>query len=162
MPISCFSNNDGAPGTVSYTAFFLPDPTQKYFRVIWGGEVGNFSYYGVCAPEPIIFPLPAIQQNHVFEAKLVKVSDYQSLPVALRTYNGATGIHASDIATITNARLEGRGGFIATNEPANYNNLKSSKGIIVSVKLNSGVMADYYILNNYDGAGTVTWKDSVD
>jgi hypothetical protein len=162
MPISCFSNNDGAPGTVSYTAFFYPDPTQNFFRVIWGGEIGNFSYYGVCAPSPIIFPLPALQQNHVFAAKLVKVSDYQSMPVASRTYDGATGIHPSDIIAITNARLEGRGGFIATNEPANYNNLKSSKGIIVSVKLNSGVMADCYILNNYDGAGTVTWKDSVD
>jgi hypothetical protein len=162
MPISCFSNNDGSPGVVSYTAFFYPDPSQTFFRVIWGGEAGNFTYYGVCPPEPIVFPLPSIQQNHVFAAKLVRVSDYQSLPVASRTYDGVEGIHPSGIVEIINPRLEGREGFIATNETASYNNLKSSKGIIVTVRLSKGMSAECYILNNYDGAGTLTWKNSVD
>jgi hypothetical protein len=163
MPINCYSNNEGTAGSVSYSAYYYADDmTRDYYRVIWAKNASDFRYYGACIPSPILFTLPDVQQNHVFGAKLVKVTGYQSMPAASRTYDALAGYHPANIIALENPRLEGRCGYIATNEPDNYNNLKSSKGIIVSVKFRSGEMVDCYLINNYDGAGTITWKTAVD
>ncbi len=161
MPVNGFSYSV-LPGELSFTSFFLPTPDANYFRVIWGGAPGNFTYYGACPPDRIIFPLDPIAQNHVFAAKLVKTTQYQTLSPSARLFLNIPSLHPADIISIENPRLEGRGGYIATNEPAGYNNVFSSLGIVVTARLRGGESVDCYLLNNYDGAGTLIWKRSLD
>jgi hypothetical protein len=160
MPENCFSHQTTSPSMVTYSSFYLPGISE--FRVIWGSVPGNFSYYGACAPNPIIFPHPGIIENHVFAAKLIKQSDYKAFagsPKDYTTMAAVSSIAPSDIQQIVSVYMEEQGDYISTSEAANYNNISSSKGIVVKVKLKSGATVLCYIINNYDTAGTIYWKE---
>ena len=163
--MSASGYNRGEAGVVTFTAFYYQDSTV--FRTIWGAEPGSFSYYGACAPNPIIYPFNAnthndsISQNGLYEARLIPVKDYQAATVT-KTYLDLKGIgviKTQDITAIDNIRLEATSGYINTTEPNNYTNLYSSKGFICDVTLigKSG-KTPCYIINNYDGTGTLIWK----
>jgi hypothetical protein len=167
MPENCFSQQTNTASMVTFSSFYIPEskeyPTMSsVFRVIWGSAASNFAYYGACAPNPIIFPHPGIIENHVFEAKLIKQSDYKafaSLPKDYNTMAAVPAIAVTDIAQITGVYIEEKGGFISNTEAANYDDILSSKGIVVKVKLKSGATILCYLINNYDKAGTINWKE---
>ena len=138
-------------------------PGISEFRVIWGSAPGNFSYYGACAPNPIIFPHPGIIENHVFAAKLIKQSDYKAFAGSPKDYNtmaAVPSIAPSDIQQIVSVYMEEQGGYISTSEAADYSSILSSKGIVVKVKMKKGPVVLCYIINNYDGGGTIYWKEN--
>lgn len=160
MPHNCYSLQDTVAGVVTFTAFHVPNETE--FRVIWGSVPGNFTYYGVCPPEPIIFPHPGITENHVFAAKLIRQSDYQAFSGASKDYNTMVSVPAvkvSAIEKIVAVYMEEKGGYISKTEAALYNSRLSSKGIVVRVKLKRGGTELCYLINNYDNAGTLYWKE---
>lgn len=160
MPENCFSWQTTSASMVTYSSFYIPKTSE--FRVIWGSVAGNFSYYGACAPDPIIFPHPGITENHVFAAKLIKQSDYRAFtgtPKNYTTMAAVSAIPVADIQQIVAVYVEENGSYISTSEAADYNNMASSKGIVVNLKLRSGTNVLCYIINNYDGAGTITWKE---
>lgn len=153
---------------VTYSSFYIPKSKQyqllgEELRVIWGSVPANFSYYGACAPNPIIFPHPGITENHVFAAKLIKQSDYKAFTGAVKDYTtmaAVPAIEVADIKQIVSVYIEEKGGYISTTEAALYNNIMSSKGIVVKVKLKSGATVLCYIINNYDTGGTIYWKEA--
>jgi hypothetical protein len=155
MPENCFSHQTTSASMVTYSSFYIPSIPE--FRVIWGSSPSNFSYYGACAPNPIIFPHPGITENHVFGAKLIKQSDYKAFAGSPKDYNT---IAPADIQQIISVYLEEKGGYISATELALYNNISSSKGIVVKVKLKSGATVLCYIINNYDTGGTIYWKEA--
>ncbi len=161
MPENCFSHQTTSASMVTYSSFYVPGISE--FRVIWGATAASYAYYGACAPSPIIYPHPGgATENHVFGAKLIKQSDYRAFAGPVRNYNTMAAVPAmapSDIKQIISVYLEEKGGYSDTNETADYNNLFSSKGIVVNVKLKSGTTVPCYIINNYDGAGTIYWKE---
>ena len=161
MPENCFSWQATSASMVTYASFYIPKSNE--FRVIWGSSPGNFSYYGACAPDPIIFPHPGgATENHVFAAKLIKQSDYRVFSGPVKDYTTLASLPAvfpETIQQITAVYMEEQGGYISTSEAANYNSNVSSKGIVVVVKLKTGATISCYIINNYDGAGTILWKE---
>ncbi len=167
MPENCFSHQTTSASMVTFSSFYIPFSKEypanaSEFRVIWGSAASNFSYYGACAPSPIIFPHPGVIENHVFGAKLIKQSDYMAFSGSPKNYTTMAGVAAvavADIQQITAVYMEERGGYISTNESADYNNMLSSKGIVVKVKLRTGPVIQCYLINNYDGAGTIIWKE---
>lgn len=168
MPENCFAYQTTSASMVTYSSFYIPESKEypglgSEFRVIWGGDPGNFSYYGVCPPNPIIFPHPGgATENHVFGAKLIKQSDYKAFAGPVKDYNTMAAVPSlviSDIQILA-VYMEENGGYISTTEAGPYSNLYSSKGIVVSVKQRSGPNVLCYIINNYDGAGTITWKEN--
>jgi len=160
MPENCYSY--GKTGIVSYTSFYELERNPAIWRVIWGSDPAQFAYYGVCPPEPIIYPRPGGNiENHVFAARLIKKTDYQAFSGPDKSYNGTLALSAIRIADVTSMSapvMEESTGHINTAEHDLYDNIYSSKGIVVTVKLKDGSSHACYLLNNYDGAGTVTWK----
>jgi hypothetical protein len=158
MPENCFSWQTTSASMVTYSSFYIPATSE--FRVIWGGAPGNFSYYGVCPPDPIIFPHPGAIENHVFGALLIKQSDYRAF-AGTRDYTNMASISlpVADIREIVSVYVEDSGGYASTNENAAYNNMNSSSGVIVNVILRTGTHVLCNIINNYDGAGTIIWKE---
>lgn len=160
MPENCFAHQTTSASMVTYSSFYIP--TTSEFRVIWGSVPANFSYYGVCPPNPIIFPHPGgATENHVFGAKLIKQSDYRAFAGPVKDYNTLAAVPSLAISEvqILSVYMEENGGYISTTEASLYNNIYSSKGIVVYVKQRSGPNELCYIINNYDGAGTITWKE---
>ncbi len=68
-------------------------------------------------------------------------------------------IKVAAIEKILAVYMEEKGGFISTTEAASYNSRNSSKGIVVKVKLKRGGTELCYLVNNYDDAGTIYWKE---
>jgi hypothetical protein len=160
MPHNCYSLMDTSTSIVTYTSFYIPNTDE--FRVIWGSLKAQFDYYGVCAPSPIIYPFPGITENHVFGAKLIRQADYKAFATTPKDYVtmvGVAGIKIGDIETIISVYLEDANGYIRATEQANYDNVYSSKGIVVKVKMKTGTIETCYLINNYDTAGTLNWKE---
>ncbi len=160
MPHNCYSLRDTVAGVVTFTTYHIPNITE--FRVIWGGAAGNFTSYGVCPPDPIIFPYPGITENHVFAARLIRQSDYQSFSGAVKDYPAMASvpfIKVSAIEKIVAVYMEEKGGYISRTEAVHYNSRLSSKGIVVKVKLKRGGTELCYLINNYDNVGTLYWKE---
>jgi hypothetical protein len=159
MPENCFARLITSAGMVTYSSFYIPKTSE--FRVIWGAAPGNFSYYGVCPPDPIIYPHPGgATENHVFGAMLVRQSDYMAFK-GDRTYAAISpiGVPISDIQEIVSAYMEDSGGYASVGATSLYNNIESSSGIVVKIRLRGGGIVLCYIINNYDGAGTINWKE---
>ncbi len=157
MQTQGYSHQTG-PGYLTFTSFFRDD--YNYFRTIWADAVGDFTYYGACSPSPIVFRLPPSIENHVFEARLVSVAAYR-ISGGPRTWpmSGVGEVRVTDIEEIRGVYVEGSSGYIATTEPGNYNSIHSSKGIVIEAMLRGRIAFEkFYLINNYDGAGTVTWK----
>ncbi len=139
MPESCFSHQTTFASMVTYSNFYVP--TISAFRVIWGATARSFFYYGACPPNPILFPHPGIIENHVFGAKLIKQSDYKDYAGSPKDYNAMASVPAiapADIEQIISCYVEKKGGYISTSEAANYDDVLSSKGIVIKVKLKTG------------------------
>ena len=118
MPHNCYSLQDAVAGVVTFTAFHVPNETE--FRVIWGSVPGNFTYYGECPPEPIIFQHPGITQNHVFAAKLIRQSDYQTFSGTAKDYNtmaSVAAVKASAIEKIVAVYMEKKEDTSAKQKP---------------------------------------------
>jgi hypothetical protein len=161
MPENCFTLQTTSASMVTYSSFYVP--TIPEFRVIWGATAASFSYYGACAPNPIIFPHPGITENHVFGAKLIKQSDYKAFAGSTKDYNtmlAVPSVNPADIEQITSVYMEEQGGYISKTEQVLYNNMLSSKGIVVKVKLKNAATILCYIINNYDTGGTINWKEN--
>jgi hypothetical protein len=159
MPENCFARLTTSASMVTYSSFYIPKTSE--FRVIWGGNPANFSYYGVCPPDPIIYPHPGgATENHVFGAMLIMQSDYMGYK-GTRTYLAMSSISVpiSDIQEIVSVYMEDSGGYASTGETSPYNNIESSIGIVVKIRLRGGGTVLCYIINNYDGAGTLNWKE---
>ena len=159
MSLSCYGT-DRMPGLVTYTAYtYVYDSA---FHVIWGSGAHDnlaFVYYGACAPEPIIFPA-GVGENHVFEAILVSQTTYKNSTNKEFGYlKDRDAIPLTSVDSIVGWYMESKNGYIATTEPSDYNSILSSKGIVVKVKMGNGDHILCYLLNNYDKAGTVIWKD---
>jgi hypothetical protein len=161
MPENCFAHQTTSASMVTYSSFYVPGIAE--FRVIWGSAAWQFAYYGACAPNPIIYPHPGgATENHVFGAKLIKQSDYKAFAGAVKDYTtmaAVPSIAPADIEQIVSVYMEEEGGYISTTETALYKNIMSSKGIAVRVKLKSGTSVLCYLINNYDTAGTIYWKE---
>ena len=157
--MSAAGYNVGMAGFVTFGSFYYEDSTN--FRTIWGGDAGNFKYYGACYPNPIVFPFKGIAQNHVYEARLIPVADYQAA-TGTKDYNGLTSIgriKTKDITAIENIRMEAITGYIHSTEPSLYDNVLSSKGFICDVSLKGKAgKTTCYIINNYDASATLIWK----
>lgn len=159
MPENCFSFQTASLSNITFSSFYVKGNPE--WRVIWGSLPGNFSYYGACAPDPILFPHPGVIENHVFAARLIRKADYMAFAGSPKNYAAMIGLPAilpGDVAEIVSVSIEENGGYISINEPADYNNVLSSKGIVVVVRMRDGSIHDCYLINNYDGAGTINWK----
>lgn len=118
MPHNCYPLQDTVAGVVTFTAFHVPNETE--FRVIWGSVPDNFTYYGECPPEPIIFQHPGITQNHVFAAKLIRQSDYQTFSGTAKDYNtmaSVAAVKASAIEKIVAVYMEKKEDTSAKQKP---------------------------------------------
>jgi len=170
MPAKHYNGSANMPGVVTFVAFYQPkifnEPVDSqspdHFRIIWNTAMengvkdnGGFLYYGVCIPEPNIAPA---EGNHVFAFKLFPIDRYQNYKAAKpKDFAMMAGVRPADISQILSVSVESKNGYIASTEKANYDNPRSSKGIVVLVRLKSTKVLRCYLINNYDGA-TVTWK----
>lgn len=143
--------------------------TQR-FGIIFGmvnSAPNPYRYYGICEPKIILWNLGSQNtQNHVFCFSFIKVTDYQSLnsPVNDRVFNKmiSKSIPIEDIKELKFKRTEHPNEYIGTTEKKNYDNIRSSKGLIFQVVLKSdNKKHECYLLNNYDTAGTIIWKEKL-
>ena len=158
MSASCYGSTSSV-ATISFASYYTPGSDE--WRSIWGSQPVNFTYYGVCPPAPIVYPLPPITENHVFAVKLIRQADYRSFTGATKNYTtlaSVPGVRPADVAAITSVQIEEKGGYISATEAADYDNSLSSKGIVVTLKMRNGATETCYVINNYDKAGTLNWK----
>ena len=150
-------------GMVTFVSFYEPKNRKDVFRVTWASNAHNslgFRYYGVCPPDPIVFPA-GLSENHVYGAKLIPFDDYLAFKGPVRNYStmlSVPGLNIADIADIINVYVEGNDGYTAAVEQDSYDYPFSSKGIVVVVALRNGRWVSCYLLNNYD-SGTLVWKE---
>jgi hypothetical protein len=166
MTDGCYGGTDNTTGRVSFTMFKSANkrstaPEFRPIRVIWGSKQSVYDYYGVCTPPNLVYELQGTE-NHIFEAVLVPVNVYKQSPnPSNRSYDEwktKFSFPINAIASLQGVAVEPPTGYIATNEPANYSNTYSSKGILVRATLTNNKKMDFYLLNNYEGAGTIAWK----
>ncbi len=159
MPLSYYGGS-GAEGTISFSSFI---EGADLFRTVFGSKQSEYDYYGVCAPKPIVWDASPEAVNHVFAAKLVTIANFVAAGVIGSGVNEdfvkVTGIPIADIASIDCAKIEEANGYAAATENVNYNNVQSSKGIVVKVTMKTGEQQFCYLINNYDTSGTLRWKE---
>jgi hypothetical protein len=167
-----YHDSDGQKvyGTVTFVSSYFFDhydaPSRAYFRTMWADK----SIYPalVCPeaiPEVVQYPFAYNNtQNHTFQAIMVPVSSYQSFPdpnkrLALG-YPALTAlaIKPEEIKAINDIYLECPSGYIRRTESQNYADVQSSKGIVCELLLKNGQTVQCYVINNYDGGGTLLWK----
>lgn len=162
MSTACFGGVE-QPGSVSFTAFYYLDSVSV--RVIWGNQQSAYDYYAACAPSPIVYEAPEGTQNHVYELRFLPVTAYNQFTGDKTTWASLKDLQTfkvSDIASITNIRLDAPNSTLAVKEKTDYSDVFSSKGIRCTVKLkNKRTPIECYIYNNYDKAGTIQWKGVV-
>ena len=145
---------DSQTGEVSFASYY---EREDIFRTIWGQSKAQFDYYGVCAPNPIVWTNPVGSQNHIWELKFVTISNYSKNPDP-KNYSGFLGVPISDIRSINCIKIEETNGFVAKTEPELYANTYSSKGILAYITLLNNTLELCYIVNNYDSSKNLTWK----
>lgn len=163
LSTTCYTFVD-KPGTISFTTFYYPDSASV--RVIWGNEKWVYDYYGVCAPNPVVYEAPITTQNHVFELRFLPIGTYRYFSDDKNSWDALKGLQTfkvSDITDITNIKLDAPNSILARTETADYNDPLSSKGIRCKVKLkNRRTPIECYVYSNYDKAGTIEWKGAPD
>lgn len=155
MSMNTFGNSLTTTGNISFASFF---EGGNLFRNVFANKESDYAYYGACAPNPIVWDADASACNHVFAVKLVSIQNFMAAGVNAAFLN-TTAVSIADIQSIDCIKLEEANGYAAATEPANYNNIFSSKGILVLVSLKTGVQQWCYIINNYDNGGTLKWKE---
>jgi Secretion system C-terminal sorting domain len=165
--VSCSRQVYGAVTFVSSYFFDHYDaPSRAYFRTMWA-EKGIYPAL-VCPdaiPETVLYPFDHNStQNHVFQSIMVPVGAYQAFADPQKRlaigYPALTAlaVKPEDIKSINDVYLECPTGYIKRTEGTNYADVHSSKGIICDILLKSGQNIQCYLINNYDGAGTLLWK----
>ncbi|HRH59699.1 MAG TPA: hypothetical protein PL045_03970 [Chitinophagaceae bacterium] len=159
MQAGCYSFQKDS-GHVTFGSYLVETSGGSTFHTTWDSARLGYDYYGVCYPSVIVWDVPRdyTTLNHVYEAYLINTADYQ--PALVKTFDAlkSKAIKSDQITQLISWSYETSTGWTATKESANYNNLYSSKGLTVTVKLKSGKTITCYLLNNYDGAGTIVWK----
>ncbi len=130
------------------------------------GDVSTIS--PVCAPDTIIYPFYPFNTSKIVRVMLVPISAYQTSSergkpllgdkILYKLY-GNIAIKPNDIKSINDVYIEFENEYFAKNETERYNDLNSSKGIVCEVTLKNGKTELCYILNDYDGGGTLRWKE---
>jgi hypothetical protein len=154
MPLSYYGGT-GAAGTISFSSFV---EGTDLLRTVFGSKQSEYDYYGVCSPKPIVWDASPNGVNHVFAAKIVTIPNFVAAG-ANAEFLKTTGVPIADIASLDCVKIEETNGYAAATENVNYNNMYSSKGILVKVTLKTGVQQYCYLINNYDTSGTLKWKD---
>jgi hypothetical protein len=142
-------------GKISFASFY---EGTDLFRTIWGAIEGNFTYYGVCPPNPIVWPNGVINQNHVFAVKFVTIDNFVKTP-SPKSFLDLPGVPIATIKSIDCIKIEESNGYIAATEPTLYSNTLSSRGILAYLTLTNKTQIICYIVNNYDTSGTLAWKE---
>ena len=159
MPLSYYGGT-GAAGTISFSSFV---EGGDLFRTVFGSKQSEYDYYGACAPKTIVWDASPEAVNHVFAAKLVTIANFVAAGVIAggvrEDFVKVTGVPIADIASIDCVKIEETNGYAAATENANYNNVQSSKGILVKVTMKTGEQQLCYLINNYDASGTLKWKE---
>jgi hypothetical protein len=165
--MACSRQVYGAVSFVSAYYFAHYDaPSRAYFSTIWA-EKGIYPAL-MCPeaiPETVLYPFEHDNtQNHVFQSVMVPVGAYQAFPDPQKRlaigYPALTrlAVKPEDIKSINDVYLECPTGYIKRTEGTNYADVRSSKGIICDILLKNGQNIQCYLINNYDGAGTLLWK----
>jgi hypothetical protein len=144
-----------ATGNINYASFV---ETGNLLRTIFANKASDYGYYGSCVPNPIIWDANDNAGNHVFAAKLVTIPNFVAAGNNAAFLN-TTGVNIADVKSFDCIKLEEANGYAAASELANYNNVFSSKGILIAVTLKTGEQQWCYLINNYDTAGTLKWKE---
>ena len=128
MPVIYYGNSN-TPGLISFTSF-KEDHTK--FRTIWADTQNGFTYYGVCTPSPIIWPIGHNNtSNAKFEGGLIEVESYHSslIPSSQRNYDNMKSlcIDLTKVETILSVDFESsiEPNGINQNEPDLYKNINS-------------------------------------
>jgi hypothetical protein len=169
MTDGCYNVSDNPTGRVSYTLFKLKTANKNYaaldlraVKVIWGAGKSVYDHFGVCTPPNMVYELPIQTQNHDFEAILIPVEWYQSTrDVANQSYDQLkkSAFPIGQVTNIQSISMEVTTGYIAMKEKSNYDDIYSSKGIVVhAVFAGNNKVIDCYLINNYDALGTIQWK----
>jgi hypothetical protein len=154
MPLPYYGGS-GAAGNISFSSFI---EAGSLLRTVFGSIQSQYDYYGVCAPNPIVWDASATAVNHVFAAKFVTIPNFVAAGVNAE-FTKTIGVPIADIATFDCAKIEEANGYAAATENVNYNNIYSSKGILVLVTFKTGVKQYCYFINNYDISSTLKWKE---
>jgi hypothetical protein len=165
--VSCSRQVYGAVTFVSSYFFDHYDaPSRAYFRTMWA-EKGIYPAL-ICPdaiPETVLYPFDFNStQNHVFQSIMVPVGAYQAFADPQKRlaigYPALTAlaVKPEEIKSINDVYLECPTGYIKRTEGQNYADVHSSKGIICDILLKNGQNIQCYIINNYDGVGTLLWK----
>jgi len=162
MQAGCYSAQKDS-GHVTFASYLNESAGGSWFHTTWDSARLGYDYYGVCYPKVMVWDIPRHSGtiNHVYEAFLVNVSDYQKSLTRTFDYMKRYAVKSDQILKIVSWGYESNAGWIASKESANYNNLNSSKGLIVTVQLKTKKIITCYLLNNYDGNATLTWKSAM-
>jgi hypothetical protein len=150
-----YYGNPGKKGNVSFASTIADGNT---FRTIFANKESDYTYYGVCVPNPIVWDASESAANHLFAAKLIDIPSFVNAGQNA-DFAKISAINTNDIKSIDCMKMEEANGYAAATETANYNNTLSSKGILVLITLKTGVQQWCYLINNYDTAGTIIWKE---
>ncbi len=155
MQAAYFANLGATPSVITFSSFF---EGVDAMRTIWADKPAAYDYYGVCPPPTIIFPIPPASGNHVYSAKFVTVANYTT-EAKHREHSSATGVVTANIQSIDCIKLEEDYGFVAASDNVAFKNILYSKGILALLSMKDGTQIWCYVLNNYDTAGTLKWKE---
>jgi hypothetical protein len=144
-----------ATGNINYASFV---ESGNLLRTIFANKASDYGYYGSCVPNPIVWDANDNAGNHVFAAKLVTIPNFVAAGINAAFLN-TTAVNIADVKSFDCIKLEEANGYAAASEPTNYNDTFSSKGILIAVTLKTGIQQWCYLINNYDTAGTLKWKE---
>ena len=178
MPVKGYYSGAGTAGYVSFSSVYWhwhnqPNVTIP-FRTVWfsdDADVRN-ALCQECIPIPIVNPIKI--HDHSFQAVLVPITAYQSSGLTVGNFINQIdndpsnpfipiAIKATDINKINDVSIECDGGYMSKLLPTQYNNIRSSVGVVCEVVLKNGNVINCYVFNNEDGhnglIGRIVWKE---
>jgi hypothetical protein len=155
-------------GYVNFTSYVNrthPSAVEKNaFHSMWAGKSlpDAAGYSALICPEAIpaivVYPFSMGAQNHVFEAIFVNPATYKSATAKTFLALKNVAIKPETIKAINEVYMACPSDYIAQTDNVAYQNPLSSKGILCDLTLTNGSKVTAYIINNYDGGGTLLWK----
>jgi hypothetical protein len=168
--------NAGTTGYISFSSWYWFEHTEPKstipFHTAWFSDSiqANAVLCKSSWPIPIVNPFPSTANidNHVFEVILVPIAVYQSANLTASLFShaedianpfAAVQIKAADIKVINDVYIEADGEYMSKKIASKYSDVNSSVGIICDVIMKNGQALSCYVFNNYDGSGTMHWKN---
>jgi hypothetical protein len=174
-----YYKKDTISGFLTFPSFYLSsgkdtlgsDKHHFYSTFSGNSHLGYGYYFGICPNTrtpvsfaedqdgtnfiykmPVIFPFPRDIRftNEVFAVELIPVNDYK--------VGRIVGLAIEDIEEINEAYVESTNGYTFQSDRSNYNNMLSSKGVILNVKVKKRGIIKCYLINNAENAALI-WKD---